>query len=103
MLCIAFREEKSQTKPVLLLTTAHNAVIEEKLIRNKPKRKLSAIFDYNLFMGGVDISDKQICHFAAERSTRRYWKKVFQNLLDVSILNSWLLFNKSVEPDKRMK
>lgn len=28
ILCISFREKKSQTKPVLLLTIAHNAVLE---------------------------------------------------------------------------
>ena len=44
-------------------------------------------------MGGVDVSDKQLCHLAAERSTRRYWEKIFQNLLDIAILNSWILSN----------
>ena len=43
-------------------------------------------------MGGVDLSDKQICHHATERLTRRYWEKN-QNLLDISILNSWIIFN----------
>ena len=93
MLCVSFREKKSQTKPVLLLSTAHNAEVEEKVIRNKTKIKPTAIFHYNTFMGGVDLSDKQIYHHAAERSTRRYWKKIFQNLLDISILNSWIIFN----------
>ena len=93
MLCVSFREKKSQTKPVLLLSTAHNAEVDEKVIRNKTKIKSTAIFHYNTFMGGVDLSDKQIYHHAAERSTRRYWKKIFQNLLDISILNSWIIFN----------
>ena len=35
------------------------------------------------------------CSFATWqlRSTRRYWKKIFQNLLDIAMLNSWILFN----------
>ena len=97
MLCVSFREKRSQTKPVLLLSTAHNAEVDEKVIRNKTKVKPTAIFHYNSFMGGVDLSDKQIYHHAAERSTRRYWKKIFQNLLDISILNSWNIFNLSRE------
>ncbi|KAK3766148.1 hypothetical protein RRG08_006559 [Elysia crispata] len=97
MLCVSFREKKSQTKPVLLLSTAHNAEVDEKVIRNKTKVKPTAIFHYNSFMGGVDLSDKQIYHHAAERSTRRYWKKIFQNLLDISILNSWIIFSLSRE------
>ncbi|GFN98692.1 PiggyBac transposable element-derived protein 4 [Plakobranchus ocellatus] len=66
--------------------------MEEKVIRGKTKKKPSAIFDYNMYMGGVDISDKKICHYASERSTRRYWKKIFQNLLDISVLNSWIIY-----------
>ena len=92
MLALSFREKKSQNKPVLLISTNHDATLEEKIIRGKTKTKPSAIFDYNKFMGGVDISDKQICHYASERSTRRYWKKIFQNLLDISVLNSWIIF-----------
>ncbi|GFS08733.1 PiggyBac transposable element-derived protein 4 [Elysia marginata] len=97
MLCVSFREKKSQTKPVLVLTTAHNAEVEEREIRNKIKKKPTCIYQYNSYMGRVDVSDKQICHHAAERPTRRYWKKIFQNLLDISILNSWILFNLSRE------
>lgn len=93
MLFISFREKKSRPKPVLLLSTAHNAGMEERVIRGKERKKPTAIYNYNAFMGGVDISDKQIYHLASERSTRRYWVKIFQNLLDVSVLNSWLLFN----------
>ena len=92
MLALSFREKKSQNKPVLLISTNHDATLEEKIIRGKTKTKPSAIFDYNKFMGGVDISDKQICHYSSERSTRRYWKKIFQNLLDISVLNSWIIF-----------
>lgn len=103
MLCLSFREKKSQTKPVLLLTTAHNAVVQENVIRGREKKKPEAIFDYNAFMGGVDISDKQLYHYASDRSTRRYWKKIFQNLMDVSVLNSWILFNLSVPEGKKLK
>ncbi|KAK3779689.1 hypothetical protein RRG08_013644 [Elysia crispata] len=44
MLCVSFREKKFQTKPVLVLTTAHNAQIEERLIRNKLKKKPTCIY-----------------------------------------------------------
>ena len=92
LLFSSFREKKSQSKPVPLLTTGFNAVMEERVIRGKEKRKPAAIFHYNLMMESVDISDKEICHLASERSTRRYWVRIFQNLVDISIANFWILY-----------
>ncbi|RUS70481.1 hypothetical protein EGW08_021754 [Elysia chlorotica] len=43
-----------------MLTTAHDAVIESRVIKGKERTKPLAIFDYNQYMGGVDISDKQV-------------------------------------------
>ena len=93
MLAIAFREKKSQTKPVLIINTAHDAGLERRMVKGKEKNKPYAIYDYNTFMGGVDLSDKQIYHYAAERSTRRYWKKIFHNLIDTAVLNSWIIYS----------
>ena len=57
MLCVSFCEKISQTKPVLLLSTAHNAEVQEQIIRDKTKIKPSCILQYNKFMGGVEVSD----------------------------------------------
>ncbi|GFO36440.1 PiggyBac transposase uribo2 [Plakobranchus ocellatus] len=95
MLAVTFREKKSQTKPVLAHSTCHDAGMETKTIKGKQKTKPVLIFYYNKYMGGVDLSDKKIYHYAAERSTRRYWKKIFHNLIDIAILNSWILFSLS--------
>lgn len=46
-------------------------------------------------MGGVDLSDKKVSHIAAERSTRRYWVKIFRNLLDIAVLNSYEIYKLS--------
>ena len=51
------------------------------------------ILDYNKHMGGFDVSDKMVCHYASERSSRSYWKRIFQNLMDIFVLNSWILYN----------
>ncbi|GFR84803.1 PiggyBac transposable element-derived protein 4-like [Elysia marginata] len=44
MLCVSLREKKSQTKPVLVLTTAHNAEVEEREIRDKIKKNPTCIY-----------------------------------------------------------
>ena len=47
---------------------------------------------YNKYMGGVDLSDRKIYHVSAERPSKRYWKKIFFNLVDMALLNSYILY-----------
>lgn len=72
MLALAFREKNSQTKPVLALSTNHKADVVEKVVRGKLKKKPELNFDYNSYMGSVDLSDKKVYHYVAERSNRRF-------------------------------
>ena len=58
----SFWEKKSQTKPVLLLSTGHNATSKTIRKRYKDVSKPDMILDYNKHMGGVDVSDKMVCH-----------------------------------------
>ena len=93
MLLVAFREKRSQRKPVLMLSTATAAGMTEVhtgagLDKQKPK----CIAAYNKYMGGVDLSDRKIYHVSAERPSKRYWKKIFFNLLDMALLNSFELY-----------
>ena len=43
--------------------------------------------------GGVDLSECKIYHVSAERPSKRYWKKIFFNLLDMALLNSFELYH----------
>ncbi|KAG8315223.1 hypothetical protein J6590_075629 [Homalodisca vitripennis] len=52
------------------------------------------IQQYNLYMGGVDMKDKSIYHISCLRTTTRYWKKIFYNLLDMAIFDSILYLKK---------
>ena len=92
MLSVAFREKKSQRKPVLMLSTnAAAGVSDVRTEAGLMKRKPNCIIDYNKYMGGVDLGDHRIYHVSAERPTRRYWKKIFFNLVDMALLNSYEL------------
>ena len=102
MLAVAFRDKKTLKKPVLLLTTAHTAenVIVEK--RGKEFIKPAMVLDYNMFMGGVDVGDKKVCHVAAERATHRYWVKIFRNLMDISITNAYEIYQLNTDAPNRL-
>ncbi|XP_068232203.1 piggyBac transposable element-derived protein 4-like [Palaemon carinicauda] len=70
--------------------------------RHGEKIKPKVINDYNVGMGGVDLSDKKLYHYAAQRSTRRYWKKIYSNLIDVSVLNAYIIYQQNTDrPFKR--
>jgi len=102
MLLVAFREKKSQQKPVLLLSTGEAAgMTEVTTAAGRVKQKPKVIAAYNKFMGGVDLSDRKIYHVSAERPSKRYWKKIFFNLMDMALLNSYELYKVNTDDKER--
>ena len=92
MLLVAFREKKSQRKPVLMLSTSAAAGKVQVQTAAGLKQKPKCLAADNQYMGGVDISARKIYHVSHERPTKRYWKKVFFNVLDIALLSSYKLY-----------
>ena len=92
ILAVAFREKQTQRKPAILLSTRFHAEDVTKEKRGKMVTKPALVSHYNKYMGGVDVSDKMVCHVAAERATHRYWVKVFRNMIDMSLLNAYQIY-----------
>jgi hypothetical protein len=55
--------------------------------------KPSVIHKYNEFMGGVDLADHYTTTYSFARRTSKWWRKLFFWLLDVSVVNSFILYN----------
>eukprot|EP00795_Rhopilema_esculentum_P005703 gene5703-10952_t len=53
-----------------------------------------AIEDYNKNMKGVDKSDQLIGSYNVLRNVKKYWKVFFLHLLNIAIVNSYILFEK---------
>ena len=51
-------------------------------------------------MNGVDVSDQLTVFYAFVRKTRKWWRKLFFWLLEVSVVNSYLLYKETVEKPK---
>ncbi|XP_023947198.2 piggyBac transposable element-derived protein 4-like isoform X3 [Bicyclus anynana] len=50
------------------------------------------ILDYNIMMGGVDKKDQLLSMYPVERKRTRVWyKKLFKRLLNVSVLNAYII------------
>ncbi len=50
-------------------------------------------------MDGVDLSDCKIYHVSAEHPSKRFWKKIFVNLVDLALQNSYILYLKQDKTD----
>lgn len=97
ILLVGYKQKKNR-KPVYLLTTGCHA--EDKIITSRSGLravKPVVINKYNLQMGGVDCSDKSIYHLSCTRPTKKYWKKIFFNLLDIAVFDAWVLYSNNTD------
>jgi hypothetical protein len=101
VLLVGYKEKKKR-KPVYCLTTACHA--EDVQVRSKGGReaiKPVLIANYNAYMGGVDVKDKTMYHFSCDRPTRRYWKKIFVNFIDMALHNAFILYKANTDKEQQ--
>ena len=60
-----------------------------------------AVHRYNQFMNGVDRSDQMLACHNVIRKCRRWWKVLFFHLIDIAVVNGFILFqqHRSCNPD----
>ena len=83
-------------KDVSLLSTIHNAAMVEVEKRDVLEMKPKAVMDYNNTMGGVDRVDQHLADYPTPRKRgKRYYKKIFFHILDLTVWNAYCLYKKS--------
>lgn len=95
ILACAFRDKATQKRNVQLLSTGSVPVNYVYEVRGNQRMKPAMVLTYNAGMGGVDLSDRKIYQIASERPVLRYWIKIFRNLLDMALRNSYELYRAS--------
>ncbi|KAJ8938073.1 hypothetical protein NQ314_011616 [Rhamnusium bicolor] len=80
-------------REVLCITTKYHPEIIEVanrfgIMKLKPKE----IAEYNKYMSGVDRSDQLTSYYSSPRKTPRWYKKMIFHLLDLAVMNSYILF-----------
>ena len=50
---------------------------------------------YNKFMGGVDLADARRKTYSCSRRSKKWWHRLFYYLVDVSVVNSYILLSES--------
>lgn len=93
-------------KLVHTISTYAGAIPEDKAKRFDRKSRTTieitrpyAISEYNRFMGGVNIMDRMIAHYPHGFKNRKWYLRIFFHFLNISIINSWILFKKSIDPN----
>ena len=57
-------------------------------------QKPTMIDQYNKFMGGVDKSDQLVTYYGFYHHSKKWWKRVFFHLVNVSLVNAYLIYCK---------
>ena len=89
LLCIGWHDKKHV---ILLSKEGLSKMITYTSKRNREHTMRELVRDYNLYMGGVDLSDMRTYIFLDERRTIKWNKKVFFTLLGRLLLNSFILY-----------
>lgn len=97
--CLALQWKDN--RPVTILSSIHSA---NDFLSIKRKEKVEerwhctrviqpkAIHDYNMYMNGVDRSDQLLGKSSALRKCMRWWKTLFFHMVDIAVVNSFILF-----------
>ena len=77
--------------------TSTNAAAARKVFGNSDRKALfipTAVDHYNHRMNGVDLADQRRAAYTTHQRTRRNWMGLFWFLLDLSAVNTYILFLK---------
>ncbi|GFO32328.1 PiggyBac transposable element-derived protein 4 [Plakobranchus ocellatus] len=93
LLLSAFRDKKAK-KNVVAVTTEGEVSTTAKQRRREVIHKPSCIDHYNQCMNGCDRADQQIQYYGLQkRKSYKWWKKIFHFLIEITIVNSSIIFN----------
>ena len=84
---------------VSMLSTIHDDTMISKERRNRQApgevetiQKPLIIEDYNQYMGGVDKSDQLVVYYGFRRSSKKWWKRAFFHLMEMTMVNAYILY-----------
>ena len=89
---------------ISMISSIHNDEIISKRRRTRlvtggreEIRKPVMIDEYNKYMGGVDKSDQLLSYYGFKHRTVKWWKRAAFHLIDLAIVNAYLLYKMSIQ------
>ena len=98
---MSYNDEMTVTKVhdrkiVTFLSTVYNAdLVDTPRVHHEtgePIQKPLVMTKYNKYMGGVDANDQLLKYSHFSKRTIKWWKKVFFRLLNVCMVNAYILY-----------
>ena len=96
-------------REVNMLSTFHDDSMVSKRRRTRSAvggqeviSKPAVVEDYNQNMGGVDKSDQFVLYYGFAHRTRKWYRRVFFHMLDLSIVNAYILYMKISTSERKM-
>ena len=91
-------------RDVFCLSTFHGNTMSNFTTRRLDTRDIQRpdlVSSYNKYMGGVDHMDQMLSYYTIGKKTIKWYKRIFWRLIDMAIVNSFVLYN-MCHPLKRM-
>ena len=85
-------QDKRTVHAISSIHGSHMVEIPQRRGEAEPVRKPQLIAEYNVNMNGVDKCDQYLNYYSIGRKAKKWWKKVFFRLLELSIINAMVLF-----------
>ena len=86
-------------RTVSMLSTIHDAGMSTIQRRTRQVQggieqiqKPTMVVEYNKHMGGVDQADQMLSYYGFTHRTVKWWRRAFFHLLNVSVLNAYILY-----------
>jgi hypothetical protein len=95
-LVLAWRDKG---KPTAMISTVCSSCMTTVRSRRGNRVKPLVIDQYNQSMGGVDKADQYSCYYSFGRKSIKWWRKLMFWLLEVSIVNAYILYKGTVPSD----
>ena len=82
-----------EKRQVTILSTIHTRAMGTTSPdhRGDVQEKPQAVLDYNIGMKGVDVSDQLAKSYPMDRKMRKWYQKIFFNLLDMTVVNAFCI------------
>ncbi len=93
LMVTAWRAKRKKKFLVMLSSSASAKMVEVPALHNTERMlKPECVDDYNHSMNGVDRSDQYTVSYPFVRKTCKWWRKLFFYLLEVSVVNSYIIY-----------
>ncbi|GFO33718.1 PiggyBac transposable element-derived protein 4 [Plakobranchus ocellatus] len=104
-LVVAFRDKKAKKNCAVVTNAGKVGTTEIRTRRGTYVKKPSCIHHYNQCINGCDRADQLVQYYGMhKRKSYKWWKKIFHWLLELTVINACILFDKGrVRDDKYQK